>query len=151
MPCQNKYWCIIMMQHTKGDLKSKWLWAGHNSFSAGFYEVQREQLQSPRSSVSASAFHHTAVKFYVQVFWKVRSQQPIIRKHYIWNIGGTLEGRLSFHDSWHLGACPRVRLQRSKSRTSLKMFQLSYYAKHLCSWSCITGLYDIDLCVMRSR
>ena len=53
---------------------SEWI-----SFLARLYEVQGELLQSPRSSASVSG--HTVTKFYMQVFQKFISWQPLIRKH----------------------------------------------------------------------
>ena len=54
-------------------------------FLARLYEAQGELLQSPRSSasapVSAPRSRHTATKFYIQVFQKFISRQPLIRKH----------------------------------------------------------------------
>ena len=62
-----------------------------------------------RSFVCASVTYvEFTTKFFVQV-----SQVGYISlttHHHIWTIG-TLEGRLSFHDSWPLGPCPRVGLE----------------------------------------
>ena len=46
-------------------------------FLARLYEVQGELLQSPQLSAS----RHIATKFYIQVFQKFLSRQPLIRKH----------------------------------------------------------------------
>ena len=65
---------------------------------------------------------------------------------HIWASIGTLEGRLSFHDSWPQGPCPRMELEVKKI-FCFPVMQMIYRD----TWSFISKPYNIDLCVMKWR
>ena len=75
---------------------------GHSNF-VGFF-VRR--LKFRKISVPVTLRPSFISKFYKSSYLDSHSSESI----HIWTIG-TLEGRLSFHDSWPQGWCPGVRLE----------------------------------------
>ena len=114
-------------------------------FLARLYEVQGELLQSPRWSASVSAFPSHCDKSFISKF----SKSSYLNSHssesiHIWTIG-TLEGRLSFHDSWPQGWCPGMGLEVKLWDTFKKCFSTFLLWKQLRQIVCRTSVSLVTL------